>query len=269
MEFIGCPLSVNDWAKANKKLERLITEDKIYWKQRSREDWLALGDKNTSWFHFRASSRKRKNKIAGLQNDCGDWISDLGGLGNLITNNFSSIFSSSGPSIMDIHKVLDCSSPSVSLENNASLPRSFTYAEVERMVKSMHPHKAPVLTKFMRPFSMITRLSLGGDVFKICLRFLNDQVSLGDLNHTFLALIPKIKDPKTPQDFCPISLCNVVYKIISIFLTNCLKKVLDDIISPNQYAFILGHLITNNVLIWFEGLHAIKNKCQGKEGIVA
>ena len=38
---------------------------------------------------------------------------------------------------------------------------------------------------------------------------------LKSINSTFLALIPKVEEAKTPDKFIPIALCNVIYKIIS------------------------------------------------------
>ncbi|KAK2642230.1 hypothetical protein Ddye_023993 [Dipteronia dyeriana] len=47
----------------------------LYWKQRSRVDWLATGDRNSKYFHTRASTRKKKNSIARLF-DCMDHFQD-------------------------------------------------------------------------------------------------------------------------------------------------------------------------------------------------
>ena len=66
----------------------------------------------------------------------------------------------------------------------------------------------------------------------VVLDFLNDGVMLPDLNHINILLIPKMKNPEKMSKFRPISLCNVIYKVISKVLANRLKQVLPNIISP-------------------------------------
>lgn len=60
------------------------------------------------------------------------------------------------------------------------------------------------------------------------------------------------------KDFSPISLCNVIYNIISKTLANRLKWVSDDVISPTQLDFVLRRLITDNVILGFEIIHSTK-----------
>ena len=66
-----------------------------------------------------------------------------------------------------------------------------------------------------------------------------------------------------------ISLCNVIYKILSKVIANRLKPIINSIISDDQSAFIADRLITDNILIAFKSLHHMKTQCLGKEGYMA
>ena len=89
------------------------------------------------------------------------------------------------------------------------------------------------------------------------------------LNHTLISLIPKIKDPVNLKHYRPISLCNVLYKVISKILANRLKVMLNICISKIQSAFIPGRQILDNVILAHEYMHFLKNKRQGNEGYMA
>ena len=110
---------------------------------------------------------------------------------------------------------------------------------------------------------------VGDNVVSVVLEFLNTSYLLPDLNHTYIVLIPKIKNPVKVSDYRPISLCNVIYKIIAKVLANRLKQVLPHIISPTQSAFVSGRLITDNVLVACEALHMMHGRKKGKNGTLA
>jgi hypothetical protein len=79
------------------------------------------------------------------------------------------------------------------------------------------------------------------------------------VNDTAIVLIPKKDEPELLKDFRPISLCNVIYKVVSKCLVNRLRPILHELIGPMQSDFVPGRLIRDNTLIAFECLHAMKN----------
>ena len=81
---------------------------------------------------------------------------------------------------------------------------------------------------------------IGKDVTAVCLRVLNRELSIKDFNKTNVVLIPKTKCPVDLKNFRLISLCSVVYKIITKVMATRLKGILPHIISPAQSAFVTG-----------------------------
>jgi hypothetical protein len=80
------------------------------------------------------------------------------------------------------------------------------------------------------------------------------------LNYGVITLIPKIKEASKIQQYRPICLLNVSYKIITKALMLRFEDCMSRIISKSQNAFIKGRNIMDGVLSLHEILHETKRK---------
>ncbi|GKB02827.1 hypothetical protein Tco_0830916 [Tanacetum coccineum] len=85
--------------------------------------------------------------------------------------------------------------------------------------------------------------------------FFNNGQLLKEINHTFIALIPKVSTSLKVNDYRPISCCNVLYKCISKILTKRIIDGIKEVVSENQFAFIPGKRISDNILLTQELIH--------------
>jgi hypothetical protein len=152
---------------------------------------------------------------------------------------------------------------------NVSLMKEYTKEEVCVALSQMGPLKSPAPDGLPTAFYQEHWPSIGDEVCNMVLNFLNLGVFGEEVNHTYIALIPKMKVPMKASDFRPISLYIVLYKIISKTLANRLKIILKDIISPNQNVFVLGRLISDNIIVTYETMHSMQTRMWGKVGSMA
>ncbi|KAL5550690.1 hypothetical protein UlMin_000866 [Ulmus minor] len=219
-----------------------------YWRQRSKDSWLKCGDRNSKFFHQRHLPINLKTLLPAW------WI--LMRIGNY----FGTLFSSSSPSSVDFDRVLDSIERKVTPQLNEQLEQVFEAEDVKTAVFQMAPTKIPGPDGMSAIFYQKFWPIVGEEVTAACLGFTNGGLSLGSINETIITLLPKIKNPTRITEFRPISLCNVLYKIISKMLGNRLRRIMGTIISKEQSTFIPGRLILDNAIIGFECLHAIKRR---------
>jgi hypothetical protein len=187
-------------------------------------------------------------------------------LGPFITNHYKSLFMSSAGEVNNelLQHVKTCVTP----EMNDSLGRIFMAEEVKETLDSIGDLKAPspdgMPTIFYKKFWHMVGPKIQSEVLEV----LNGGAMPVGWNETTIVLIPKVKNPEKISELWPISLCNILYKLISKVLANRLKVVLPHIISPTQSAFVPGRMITDNVLLAYEITHMMHMKKGGRDGLI-
>ncbi|XP_040998143.1 uncharacterized protein LOC121244182 [Juglans microcarpa x Juglans regia] len=257
---------LHEHSKAREEVQKWLQRDELMWKQRSRVLWLREGDSNSKFFHSKASTRRRRNNIVQLQDDSGNWFKGAE-TDRLITNYFSSLFSTAEQ--VDLGEIVSGIEAKVTAEMNVDLLKPYVAEEVALALKQMHPSKAPGPDGMSPVFFQKYWPIIGKSVTNSVLLALNTREFPRRLNHTFITLIPKKTSPSKVANFRPISLCNVLYKLLSKVITNRLKKVLPDVISDSQCAFVPGRQISDNVLIAYELLHFLRYKRIGRKGFMS
>ena len=107
---------------------------------------------------------------------------------------------------------------------------------------------------------------VGHDVTTTVLSVLHSGKYLRKMNYTHIVLILKKNDPEYITEFHPISLGNVVSRIISKVLENWIKPIFPNVIFDSQSAFVSDRNITDNTIVAFEMIHHMRNRRKGKNG---
>lgn len=113
----------------------------------------------------------------------------------------------------------------------------------------MHPDKSPGPDGMTPAFFSKNWSVVGADIVTVVRNFVKDGVFMTGFNETNGVLIPKKKCLTRILDMRPISLCNVLAKVITKVLANRLKVLLGEVVNDTQSAFISGRLISDNIMV--------------------
>jgi hypothetical protein len=238
-------------------MDELLYREEMMWRQHSRISWLKEGDRNTKFFYHKVAGRAKKNKIKALKKDDGQVTKEKSEMEAMASQFFQDLYTTN--QTVNSQDLIQLFEQKNSEGTNGDLCRDYSDEEISDVLFLIGPIKVPGPDGFPARFFQKKWDTMRADVIRGVKRFFETRHMPPAMNQTAIVLIPNKDEPELLKGFRPISLCNVIYKVVSKCIVNRLRSVLHDIIGPMQSAFIPGRLITDNALIAFECIHAMKN----------
>lgn len=248
------PLNNHEFARRQSlrvTIFELANVEEKKWQQRSRCLWLREGDSNTKYFHSMASARAVKNSINSIHQD-GNSISDPMAILNVFHNQLRNLLGNSAPTDQFLVGHLYPAGLDLS-----GLEAPFSEEEVHAAIKGLAANRASgpggLTNEFLKKFWTIIKT----DIMRVFGELYGGNLDLSQFNRANIIMIQKKEEARCVKDYRPISIINIIPKLISKVLANRLCVYLPDLISMQQTAFIKGRFIAENFISTRELLHHV------------
>lgn len=233
---------------------RLCLEEEAFYKQKSRIQWLHLGDRNTAFFHRSMKHRLIRNRIQSLSTDDGHLITDYGEIHQHAVHYYENLLRDDSQGI-PLHEVQEDYQKRLIEEDKANMTLQVTAEEIKAALFSIPDGKSPGPDGYISCFFKKSWSIVGQDFISAVLFFFTSKSLHRSINVTNIVLVPKVENPVSMNDFRPIACCTVIYKCISKILANHLKQVLSKVIGKSQSVFLPGRQISDAILLAQELMH--------------
>ncbi|KAH0685676.1 hypothetical protein KY284_016229 [Solanum tuberosum] len=216
--------SIDEEKALRTKLTKWNKIDEDIYKQKSRIQWLKLGDDNNTYFFASIKGRKAQNQINMLTKEDGTVIREVADVTKEAVGFYKKLLGQCNNHLQTIEPEILKDGPLLTREQQLLIIQPFKNTDVKAALMSIWDSKAPGEDGFNSYF------------FKKAWPIIREEV----------------KHPTSIKEYRPISCFTTLYKIISKMLTNRLHNVMNYLVDPGQAAFGPGRMMTDTVLLSHE-----------------
>jgi hypothetical protein len=250
----------NSLVNAKDQLEKTYSLHMEFLTQKFKEDWVIFGDSNSKLFHNILKNKTHANYFQSFTNHNQTPL-NLNELKQEGINYFNNLFSSERTNHMEY--LLDTIPKLVNDLDNEMLCAIPSEMEIWHNLSSMNKDGAPGPDGFTAKFFQTQWEIIKAELHNSIIQIFKGYPFPKAWKATFISLIPKKDRPSSFKDFRPISLCNVLYKLVSKILSTRLEKLLPKLISKEQGAFVENRIIHDNIALTQEMAQHIHTKIRG------
>lgn len=175
--------------------------EESFFHQKSRVNWLRLGDHNTPFYQSVAAARASQNSIRSITLSDGSIISDPDIISAVAISHFQSILAPTVlPNITASYQWLqELHSMSCSDHHRQLMSTAPICAEIANVLKKLNPSKSPGPDGFTSAFFKSAWSIVGAEVLLAISRFFTSCFLPRSTNATILTLVPKKREPQLYQ----------------------------------------------------------------------
>lgn len=247
-------------AQAIKKVRHWLHVEESILKQKSREQWVKLGDSNSKFFYATMKQRQAQNRIDAIQTDSGEIVRDPCLIENEVVRFYTALMGSRAAVLPAVDLVTVRSGPILSHAAQLSLIAPVSEKDIDEAMLSINPVKAPGIDGFNGHFFRTVWHIIKSDVYAAVHYFFESGCLDKTWNCATITLVPKIAQPQMVKDFRPIACCTFLYKILSKIWTSRLAKVIGEVVNEAQAGFLPGKHIGDKILLATELMKGYTHK---------
>ena len=234
-------------------LDKIIADEVTGKMIRSRAKWTEEGERSTKYFFGLEKSNGKKKALTKIVDESGNPVFDQESISINVVSFYQQLYNTRNPSNRDLDEYINsCNLDQVPPDLQSGLENGLRMEEMDVVIGKLKNNKSPgwdgLTAEFYKKFWL--------DIRELLFKALSESVDTGTMSPSqrtgILTLIPKPKAPTELihlQNWRPITLLNVDYKIFTHIIKNRLVRTLPSIIGNAQSGFQKGRSTCDNLLL--------------------